>query len=112
MRKFLIPVFFILGMAVSAEGHEVRNGGGGIRRLGKVLTFGSVGMTVTLKELRPEEIPGMPLISDVFKTMDLLPECRVSLQQASLPSLDRKYYRIDEANLAYRAFKAHFCTLS
>lgn len=77
---------------------EGGNGGGGIHRDGKYLTFGSSKTKLSLSFLSENEIPGFRSLNASLGTLALPVDVKMKLVTASVPSKDRNYFAIRSKN--------------
>ncbi|MGZ3710719.1 MAG: hypothetical protein ACXVBE_03145 [Bdellovibrionota bacterium] len=84
--------------ALAVEGgHSEGNGGGGVIREGRAMTFYSAGLITELDEEAAEDIPGLnELVQRLYKMPYFTKKNSVELITALRPTAERKYYRVME----------------
>lgn len=93
-----LGVVFVISLVSSA--HAVRsgqngNGGGGIQRDGRYMTFYSAGFFTELQEEALEEIPQLNSALHFFNTtLFLSPQTKAKFSSSLYPSSFRKYYKV------------------
>ncbi len=97
-----LGVIFALGLSHSAVGGETGNGGGGILRDGRVLTFGSASIELPQNDAQISEIPGMKMLTKMLVRLNIPKRQQMKLLMAILPSIERKYFRLPKDSLSER----------
>lgn len=92
-NKYIVLALLALTLSTqSLHAGSEGNGGGGIFRDGKYLTFGSAKAGLQLET--PETVPGLARLIWAVKSIPLMSAARGRLNRAILPIGDRKYYSI------------------
>src|ERR1700722_7155737 len=74
--------------------NDYAQGGGGIKREGEYLTFGSSKVKLTHAEI--DSIPGAEMVKRVIQKMDLPQDIRGKLFEAILPSESHRFFYVDK----------------
>ncbi len=98
MKKVMIVLFAMMSLNTYADG--VGNGGGGIKRYGKYLTFGSAKIELKKSALEMNDIPGLKFLLDTVEKMDLTVSAKGELKEAFYPISDRKYFNLPPEELS------------
>lgn len=96
--KFVYMAFALLFANLTIAGTVSGGGGGGIKRDGKYLTFGSARVQIGLVPIR--ETPGLNLLKTVVMNIPLASYYKGQLQRAIYPVGDRVYYKINTSDLS------------
>jgi hypothetical protein len=94
MSKRWLVAAACLWAPLALAGSETRNGGGGVRRDGSYLTFGSAGYQVRMTPLRAA--PGLWQIENALRELPMDQTTRSRLVNAVSPGERRRYFGIDE----------------
>lgn len=100
MNFFLIlmPVTLLASLAAFG-GNEVRNGGGGISKLGRSMTFYSANVPVEPQPEFPSDIPGLDYLVQQIKNLNISSAAKSQLFYAVYPLTERQYYKVDATAL-------------
>lgn len=98
MTKIIVALA-ILAVFPAYAGKEAGNGGGGIRRSGRLLTLGTAGVRLHLEPLSAEEIPGFSELNKGILKLALSEHDSSSLTKAAWPSSQRNYFRVTESEM-------------
>jgi hypothetical protein len=94
----LTALISLPALAVEREGgHSEGNGGGGVIRDGRAMTFYSAGLVTEMDEEDADAIPGLnELVQKLYKMPYFTKKNSVELITALRPTAERKYYRVME----------------
>lgn len=81
-------------------GSHAGNGGGGIKRYGKYLTFGSAKIELKRSALELNDIPGLNLLLDTVGKMGLTVSAKGELKRAFYPISERRYFNLPSEELS------------
>lgn len=99
MLKFLIAILLSTCVSNAYAGIEVRNGGGGIAKDGRYMTFQSAQVPIQTRELTTLEIKSFEVIIRVVQKSLLNANTKADLTRRLLPSVTRHYYKADLVRL-------------
>lgn len=90
-------------VAVAKEGGDIGNGGGGIFRDGKYLTFGSAKIQIGAPLLT--NIPGLAMASEVIEKMPLVNQAKTKIWTSLQSSGERRYFQIEKKDIEPKKYE-------
>jgi len=98
MRKAAaLGIILMMGHTFANADTNRGNGGGAIKREGKVLTFGSLGDIKVID--RVWDVPGLEILTDGINRLSLTPAMRTRILECIVPLKSRQYFEISPEDL-------------
>lgn len=97
--KFIVLILSLMLGTQSFAGTELQDGGGGVQKQGRYMTFFSAKIPIAPVPEQASAIPGMNFLIQQLSTLPVLGEAKTALLKATFPSSARPYYKVPAESL-------------